>query len=94
MQAKELEAKLRANTEALKEAKSQAAAVEAKHKKELEAAIKAAEKAVENAKAQTTKAEDALSNKETEQATREDGVWLRLNKLSNSLGSKSFLISD
>jgi hypothetical protein len=94
MQVKEPEAKLRSSIEALQEAKSQATATEVKRKKELKAAIKGAKKAVENAKAQTAKAEDAFLKKETDQATREEGVWLRLNKLSNSLGNKYFLISD
>jgi hypothetical protein len=68
----------------------QIAGAKAKQKKEVEAVVKAARKAVTKAKAQTAKAEDALSKQEIEQATREQGVWLRLDKLSNSLGSKSF----
>jgi hypothetical protein len=81
-----------ASTKALEEAHAQIAGAKAIHKKEVKAIIKAAEKAVMKAKAQTAKAEDALSKKEIEQATREEGVWLRLDKLSNSLGSKSFQI--
>jgi hypothetical protein len=65
-----------------------------KHMKEVNATIKAAEKAVEKAKAQIAAAvEDALTKKEKERATREEGVWLRLEELSGSFSSKSFVKS-
>jgi hypothetical protein len=92
MQAEDPEAKLRASTKALEEACAQISGAEAKHKKEVKAVVKAAKKVVTKAKAQTAKAEDALSKKEIEQAPREEGVRLCLDKLSNSLGSKSFQI--
>jgi hypothetical protein len=62
--------------------------------KELNATIKAAEKTVEKAKALTAAAvEDALTKKEKERATREEGVRLRLEELSGSFSSKSFVKS-
>jgi exonuclease VII large subunit len=77
----EIETKLRASTNALEEAQAQIDAAEAKYKQELETAVK-------EPKAQVSKAEEALSKNETDQATREEKVRLCLEKLSNSFGGK------
>jgi hypothetical protein len=85
-----VEAKLEANENALEEAKAQISAAETKCKNELEAMLRATEKAPVQAKAQTVCAEEALAKTETEQATREEGIHLRLKKLSISFTSKCY----
>jgi multidrug efflux pump subunit AcrA (membrane-fusion protein) len=78
LQVRSLETKLKASTKALEEAQAQIAAAEARHKKQLEAVVKEAEARVA----------EVVSKKETDQATREEEVRVRLDILSSLFGGK------
>jgi hypothetical protein len=64
----ELDTRLKASTRALEEAQAEIADLKAKKQQEIEAIPKSAEKAVAFAKADTSKAEEMLSNKNADQA--------------------------
>ena len=81
---KELEAKLEATEKALKEAESKTSAVEG-----LQAKLDAADEARKEAEARALTAENNLSDKMKEIASREAGIKKRLDELTTSFGSKS-----
>jgi hypothetical protein len=83
-----LETKLRASTQAFEEAQAQLSEFKPKQQQEIEATVKFSKQAVTHAKAQASKAEEMMSKKEADQATREEQVRLALEKLSNFFGGK------
>jgi hypothetical protein len=82
---KGLEAKLSANTKALKEA-------ETRHIEEMATAKLAATQAVKEEEERAVKAEKALAEVTQRQTKHEEAAVKRLNALSTSFGSKIFLI--
>jgi hypothetical protein len=91
LQVKGLDAKLKANKRALKEAQTCLDAFEAKHKEELVVAKQATARAVKEAEARATTVEDALAKVGKERSKHEEIAAKRLNDLLTSFGSKSFL---
>jgi hypothetical protein len=88
LQVKGLDAKLKANTKALEEAKTRLAASDAKHKEELVVAKQAVAQAIKEAEARAAVVEDALAKFGQNQSKREETAAERLNALSTSFGSK------
>jgi chromosome segregation ATPase len=87
LQVKGLDAKLKANKRALKEAQTH---LDASDIEELAAAKQAAAQAVKEAEARAATAEDALAKVGQECSKREETTAKRMNDLSTSFGSKSF----